>query len=180
MVTCVVLVMVDVRTMLLVVVFAGELEEPVTAPAEDPAGTDDVVGGTKLDVVGDVTTELLPTVAVLDPEAAGTGLLGATVEVVRVEEVLIVTVKVPVRVIVCITEEVVPAGELPVTAPAVELLGIVGTTPLETVPLPEAAGGGRPLVPTEVRVSGQTVVETGTTEVTTEVSGQLVTEDAQL
>lgn len=46
---------------------------------------------------------------------------------------------------------------------------------------PDPVGADGPLVVTEVRVSGHTVVDIGTTEVTTDVedAGQSVTEDAQ-
>ena len=90
----------------------------------------------------------------------------------------------PVRVIVCMTVlvEIDSLEELPVTGETRELLadGDGGRTPLEMDPLPETVGEVAPLVVTEVRVSGQTVVESGTTEVTIEESGQLETEDAQL
>lgn len=68
------------------------------------------------------------------------------------------------------------------SALATELLVDVGVaTALEVDPVLAATGTGKLLVPMEVRVSGHTVVDTGTIEVTTEVddAGQLDTDGPQ-
>ena len=105
----------------------------------------------------------------------------------RLDEEPIVTVELLLIVVVMSTVAVVfegPEDVLAVPPPASELLVEVGgRTPLELGPLPAVAGTGKLVVPTEVKVSGQMVVDSGTTEVTTEAepdSGQSETEDAQL
>ena len=80
---------------------------------------------------------------------------------VRVELLVRVTV-----LIVVLIELEGTVDDVPVIAPATELpeAPVGGRTPLEMEVLADVAG---PLECTVVRVSGQTVVETGTTEVTT-------------
>jgi len=98
------------------------------------------------------------------------------------EEVPMVTVEDQLRVMVEKIVEVLPAGPLPElveAAPATELL-VGGRTPgrFEMVVV-----GVMPDVVTDVSVSGQTVVETGMTEVTMEaepLTGQLLTLAGQL
>lgn len=195
-VTLVVLVMVEVSATLVVDVVGEELDkldDAVIAPAEVPDGADVVEEDDTLDAVAGVEEEPPPTADELELEpdeleleVAGLG-LPADDEVARLDDELIVTVELLVRVIVCIIVLVVVAGveeELPVAAPVTSLLVEVGgRTPLVMRTLLELAEVGL-LVETEVRVSGQIVVESGTTEVTTTEaepeSGQSVTEVAQL
>ena len=191
--------MVEVSTTLVVDVAAEELDDPVFAPTEVPDEADVVEEDDTLEVVADeeeddaleavagVEEETPPTADELELEAVELE-PPADNEVTRPDDVLIVTVELLVRVIVCMTVLVVVAGveeELPVAALATLLLEEVGgRTPLVIETLLELAEEVGLLVETEVRVSGQMVVDTGTTEVTTTEaepeSGQSVTEDAQL
>ena len=93
------------------------------------------------------------------------------------EDDLMVTVELRVRVMVLYTvlvDDVGGAEELlPEAAPLSVLPGVLADS--------DPVGAGGLLVVTEVRVSGHTVVDIGTTEVTTDVedAGQLVTDEPQ-
>ena len=192
------LVTVEVRTTPDVDSAGAELDDPapVTAPASELDGTADELEETGAEETGaelepacaeETDEEAAPALDEARPEADELGPLedGTGAEnVVIVGAELIVTVELRVRVIVSsnVLVEVDSTDELPVTAPAELPAGGGGRMPL-VMSAPLDARGPWPLVAIVVKVSGQTVVDIGTTDVTTEAepeSGQSVTEPGQL